>query len=88
MNQNLGKWLLSILGVASVAFSFVLLFSTVAKATCSVTVNCPAGSPRSSVECGGDQCFGLSDSVSCYTGTCNTVRSCRDKVIPPACNGE
>lgn len=88
MSKNLGKWIISTMGIVSIAFSLVLLFSSVAKASCNVSVTCPAGSAQQSVECGGDYCFGYTTSVSCSTGTCNITRNCKDKVVPqqPNCN--
>ena len=64
MNKNLGSWVLSIFGFASVTLSFVLIFSTIAKAYCSVNTTCSNGAI---ISCGGDTCHSYGDSVKCTT---------------------
>lgn len=56
------NWLLSLLGILSVAFSFLVLYSTVAFASCSAHIDCGGGT---SVGC---HCIG--------SGLCNSTTRC------------
>lgn len=62
MNKNFVKWTLSTLGLASAAFSLVLLFSGVAKASCTIFQSCPGGGQ---VSCSGEACQQTPTSVTC-----------------------
>lgn len=62
MKKNLVNWGLSSLGLASVAFSLVLVFSGIAKASCYVQINCNDGSV---VSCSGDKCNATGSTVTC-----------------------
>lgn len=62
MNKNFVKWILSTLSLACAAFSLVLVFSSVAKAVCTISQTCANGA---AVHCSGDACQHTSTSVTC-----------------------
>lgn len=62
MYKKLQNGVLATLGIASVTFSFVLLFSGTAMAYCTVTENCSGGGV---ISCSGDTCNSDGVSVTC-----------------------
>lgn len=62
MDKNVAKWILSTLGIASTAFSLVLLFPVEVKAACTIFVTCPSGGI---ISCSGDFCSNTETSVTC-----------------------
>lgn len=76
MRKNLGNLILSSLGIASIVFSLILLFSTEAKAYCTVFATCQNGA---SISCSGDTCQS--------SGNCVTCRTKNDPVPVSSCCG-